>query len=314
MSFNRIAVYGHRGWGSARIVEALIASGAPITVLYRPGSDVSSIPADIAKVEVDVYDEEALVDALQDIDIVISLVGHEGVQRQHGFVKAIPKTNVKLFSPSDLAARYDEQGLRIGVNKAKDELEQAAKAAGISTTVVLIGNFAEFALNTLGMGVDVPGNKILYSGGSADEKVNLCTASSTRDYVAAAYVSIFTKRPIAETENRAITLTELTPTGREVAEALKKKHGASPKVSTHSLERVTSGVEDGLSSGSLFTLSWYCRKIWATGEQAKMVGTDHWEIEGYTKSTLDDLIVGGKLENYRELPPQVREYFDKNFV
>lgn len=77
-----------------------------------------------------------------------SLVGHEGVRRQHGFVKAIPKTNVKLFSPSDLAARYDEQGLRIGVNKEKDEVEKAAKAAGIPTTVVLVGNFAEFALNT----------------------------------------------------------------------------------------------------------------------------------------------------------------------
>lgn len=71
MAFNRIAVYGHRGWGSSRIVEALIASGAPITVLYRPGSDVSSIPADVVKVEVDVNDEKAVVDALKDIDIVM---------------------------------------------------------------------------------------------------------------------------------------------------------------------------------------------------------------------------------------------------
>lgn len=70
------------------------------------------------------------------------------MQRQHAFVKAIPKTNVKLFSPSDLAARYDEQGLKIGVNGAKDEVEKAANAAGIATTVVLLGNFIEFALNT----------------------------------------------------------------------------------------------------------------------------------------------------------------------
>lgn len=71
MTLNRIAVYGHRGWGSSRIVEALIASGAPIKVLYRPGSDVSSLPASTAKVEVDVNDEKALVEALRDIEIVM---------------------------------------------------------------------------------------------------------------------------------------------------------------------------------------------------------------------------------------------------
>ncbi|KAJ0277615.1 hypothetical protein CBS470a_010185 [Colletotrichum nupharicola] len=227
-SFNRIAVYGHRGWGSSRIVKALIASGAPVRVLTRPGSDVSSLPDDVEKVEVDVKDEERLVGALKDIDIVISLVGHEGVQRQHGFVKAIPKTNVKLFSPSDLAARYDEQGMRIAVNRYKDEVERAAKAAGIPTTVVLVGNFAEFALNTL-------------------------------------------------------------------------------------VEKINREIEDGLASGSLFTLSWYCRKIWGTGQQAQMVGTDLWEVEGYKKGTLKDLIVDGKLEHYREMPPQVREYFDSCF-
>ncbi|KAF4811042.1 Eugenol synthase 1 [Colletotrichum siamense] len=308
-SFNRIAVYGHRGWGSSRIVKALIASGAPVRVLTRPGSDVSSLPDDVEKVEVDVNDEERLVSALKDIDIVISLVGHEGVQRQHGFVKAIPKTNVKLFSPSDLAARYDEQGMRIAVNKNKDEVERAAKAAGIPTTVVLVGNFAEFALNTLGMGVDIPGNRLINSANSAEAKVNLCT----RNYVAAAYVSIFTKTPIAQIQNRAIALTELSPTGGDVANALKERNGKAPQISNHSLEKIDGEIEDGLASGSLFTLSWYCRKIWGTGQQAQMVGTDLWEVEGYKKATLKDLIVEEKLEYYREIPPQVGEYFDSCF-
>ena len=78
-----------------------------------------------------------------------SLVGHEGVTRQQAIVKAIPDTNVQLFSPSDLAARYDDQGLQIPVNKNKNDVEVAAKAAGIATTVVLTGNFVEFALNTM---------------------------------------------------------------------------------------------------------------------------------------------------------------------
>lgn len=76
------------------------------------------------------------------------MVGHGGVTLQHALVKAIPKTKVQLFVPSDLAARYDEQGLRVPVNRAKLEVENAAREAGIPVTVVLPGNFVEFALNT----------------------------------------------------------------------------------------------------------------------------------------------------------------------
>ena len=71
MAFNRIAVYGHRGFVGSRVVAALIASGAPITVLHRPSSDTSNLPDHVRKIEVDVLDEDALVGALQDIDIVM---------------------------------------------------------------------------------------------------------------------------------------------------------------------------------------------------------------------------------------------------
>jgi hypothetical protein len=62
-------------------------------------------------------------------------------------VKAIPRTNVKLFVPSDIAHRVDEQGLLIPVNKAKFEVEEAAKQARIPTTVVLPVFFTESAIS-----------------------------------------------------------------------------------------------------------------------------------------------------------------------
>lgn len=77
-----------------------------------------------------------------------SLVGHSGVTLQHHFIKAIPETEVKLFSPSDLAGRYDYQGNCIPVNNQKQEVEAAARSAGIPITIVLPGNFAEYALAT----------------------------------------------------------------------------------------------------------------------------------------------------------------------
>ncbi|ETS75035.1 hypothetical protein PFICI_13519 [Pestalotiopsis fici W106-1] len=307
--YNRIAVYGHRGWVSSAIVDNLAISGASVTVLYRPGSDVSGLAGATKKIELDLEDEEALVAALQDIDIVISLVGHEGVSRQHAFIKAIPKTNVKLFVPSDLAARYEEQGLRIGVNAAKEAIELAAKRASIPMTIVLPGNFAEFALGTLAMGVDYKGNRLIYTGESADKPLNLCT----RHHVAAAYASIFATTPIEKLQNRVIALSELRPTGKAVALALEKRHGKAPKIVAQSLEKINDQVEEALRVGSPFALAWYCRKIWGTGQQAEMIGNDIWEVPGYSPASLEDLVVEGKLEPYRGMPPQVVEFFSKTF-
>ncbi|GAQ43503.1 hypothetical protein AtubIFM56815_011052 [Aspergillus tubingensis] len=307
MAFNRIAVYGHRGFVGSRVVPALIASGAPITVLHRPSSDTSNLPEHVRKIEVDVLDEDALVDALQDIDIVISLVGDEGTDRQYGFVKAIPRTNVQLFSPSDFCLRYCEQGMRMPSMKAKAKVEKASKDAGIPTTVIHVGNFAEFTLSTTAVGVDLRNNIMVYTGNSASERVTMCT----KDYVAAAYVDIFTTRPIHTIQNRTITLSELAPTGMEIAAIMKRKNGREPSIATRSLEEINQRIEDSLSKESNLAVPAYCRKMWGTGEMMKMLPDDLWEVEGYKKASLEDLVIGGKLESYRTLPDHVLEYLSK---
>lgn len=114
---------------------------------------------------------------------------------------------MQLFVPSDLAFRCDEQGLGIPVNKAKDEIERAAKEAGIAICVLLPGVFAESGLNTgyvyrlhshfcllswvfyFGgrrktlntdaeccgrlLGVDVVNNRIVFSGDSKKQVLNI---------------------------------------------------------------------------------------------------------------------------------------------
>ncbi|KAI3058766.1 hypothetical protein CBS147353_10659 [Aspergillus niger] len=310
MAFNRIAVYGHRGWASSAIVAALIATGAPVKVLYRPGSDVSALPDSVAKVAVNLESDgenETLIAALQDIDIVISLVGHGGVTLQHALVKAIPRTKVKLFVPSDLAARYDEQGLRVPVNRAKLEVENAARAAGIPVTVVLPGNFAEFALNTPAMGVDRRNNRVLFIGNSEHEALNLCT----RPYVAAAYASLFASTSLDHLCNRSIALSELRATGAEIAQCLTEQHGGSlTRTGYESLESINQVVEEALATGSPFALAFYCRKIWASGEQCGMVRHDAWDVRGYKKATLRGLLAQGELGEYRQLPPAVLGFFE----
>ncbi|KAI3328264.1 hypothetical protein F4824DRAFT_506747 [Ustulina deusta] len=49
MSFNRIAIYGHRGWVGSPVLRALAAAGAPIEVPHRAGSDISTLPAGVVR-------------------------------------------------------------------------------------------------------------------------------------------------------------------------------------------------------------------------------------------------------------------------
>ncbi|KAJ5681389.1 NmrA-like family protein [Penicillium maclennaniae] len=309
MTYNRIAIYGHRGWASSAIFAALVQSGAPVKVLYRPSSDVSDLPEGVKSVAVDVEDQQAVEAALQDVDIVISLVGQEGVPRQHGLVKAIPQTTVKLFVPSDLAFRCDEQGLRVPINQQKFEVEQAAKKAGIATTIILPGLFAESFLNTGMLGVDVLNNRIVFSGDSEHQIVNICT----REYVAAAYAAIFATTPISELENKVFGLSEIQATGSDVANALVKRYNTAPTIFRHSLEEVARQMQDRLEKGQPLANAWYCRRIWGAGKIQELIGSDVWEIKGYKKKRLEELIINDDLVAYREGSPAFMAAVDKMF-
>ncbi|KAL1795570.1 hypothetical protein ACET3X_005794 [Alternaria dauci] len=242
----------------------------------------------VTRIEVDVLDQHALIAALQGIDIVISLVGDEGVSREFGFIQAIPGIDAKLFVPSDLGLRYGKDGMAIPLIKKKEQVQEAARQAGIPLTVILIANFAGFTLGSIQLTLEY-------------QLTRLCTYS-TVEYVAAAYVSIFTTTPIAEISNRAIDLVELAPTGAEIAAALKEKHGKEPKIFQQSTERVMKEFSDRLNSDlSALAPAWYYRKLWGTGELTSLLGSDIWDLPWYKKATLKDLIVDGKVGQYRDL-------------
>ena len=171
MSFNRIAIYGHRGWASSVITKALIASKAPVKILHRPASDISQLPDSIEKVEVDVEDTPQLINALKDVDILMyvpdlpsrggsvyqrtftdrcsSLVGQPAIASQFAMLKAIPHTQVKLFVPSELGSNLTPVQSKIGPLNSKDAVSRAAKKAGIPTTLIWPGSLVESTFATL---------------------------------------------------------------------------------------------------------------------------------------------------------------------
>lgn len=124
--------------------------------------------------------------------------------------------------------------------------------------------------------------------------------------MAAAYASIFASTKVDELKNRVIGLSELQPTGNEVLEALSKKFNTPPATGLVPTTLVSQQIGQLLEEGNPLALPYYCRKIWGTGQQIAMVGSDIWEVAGYSKSTLTELIVDGKLGEYRGMPPAVR--------
>ncbi|KAJ5730907.1 uncharacterized protein N7483_005415 [Penicillium malachiteum] len=284
-------------------------SSAPIRVLYRPGSDISNVPSHVEKVEVDLEDQDAVRKSLQDIDILISLVGQSGVKLQHAFVEALPHTSVKLFVPSNLAFRCDEQGLRVPVNREKNKVEKAASAAGIPMTIVLPGLFAESALNAPLLGIDLIKNCVAFPGDGEHQKMNICT----RQYIAASYASIFARTPVSELQGRVISLSEIQPTGTEIASALEARNGSSPQIFHHTLEQVDNHNQKTLDEGAPLTLVWYGRRVWGAGGYEAAIGNDIWEVEGYKKKTLNELFSNGGLEPYRDFPAELLELLEKTF-
>lgn len=80
------------------------------------------------------------------------------------------------------------------------------------------------------------------------------------------------------------------------------KYGKMPEIA----RRPLASTDDAIASGHPFALAAYCRKLWATGQITSMLG-ELYEVKGYQKKTLQQLVVDGELEPYKELPSFVTE-------
>ena len=73
----------------------------------------------------------------------------------------------------------------------------------------------------------------------------------------------------------------------------------------HSLDKADKEMETCLQQGSPLAMSWYIRKTWGEGKLVLALGEDIWDVEGFEKATLNQLLIEGKMKPYRNVPPQV---------
>jgi hypothetical protein len=99
----------------------------------------------------------------------------------------------------------------------------------------------------------------------------------------------------------------MKPTGVEIASAFEKYHGQAPTIRKVSLDTVQSKFEAALQQpGSMFALPFFLRKIWGNGKQIKwMEELEEWKVKGYRKLNIEELVVSGKLQAYKQPPAHI---------
>jgi hypothetical protein len=120
--------------------------------------------------------------------------------------------------------------------------------------------------------------------------------NSTKPYVAACITALLSTKSISDLAGRSIGLRELAPTGADIQAALSKLHG-SPAKTAHAANE--DSVEN-IKNQHPFSLMDLVKLKWSRGEHS--VGNDMFELQGYEKATLEDLIVGKQLGVYRDVP------------
>lgn len=184
-----IVLAGGTGNLGGRIAQALVARGAHVRALVRPGS-ASAVLRDtgIEVVPVDFSDAEAMRAACEGGDCVVSaLNGLEDVTvtAQGQLLDAAVAAGVPRFIPSDFSIDYTL--LRPGENRNFDlrrRFRARLDAAPIAATSIFNGAFAEL-LNGQAPIVLRKIRRVLYWG-SADTRFDVTTMDDTAAFTAAA--------------------------------------------------------------------------------------------------------------------------------
>lgn len=158
---SKILVIGGTGYIGKFVVEASAKEGHPTYALVR--NETLSNPAKasvldnfktlgVNLVSGDLNDHESLVEAIKQVDVVISTVGGFQLADQVKIIDAIKEAgNVKRFLPSEFGIDVDRTSAvepAKSIFAIKSQIRREVEAAGIPYTYVSSNNFAGYFLPT----------------------------------------------------------------------------------------------------------------------------------------------------------------------
>ncbi|XP_048132239.1 phenylcoumaran benzylic ether reductase POP1-like isoform X3 [Rhodamnia argentea] len=159
---SKVLVIGGTGYMGKFIVEASANSGHPTFALVREST--LSNPAKVKIVEGfkslgvhlvhgDIFDQESLLNAIKQVDVVISAVARAQLEDQDKIVAAIKAAgNIKRFLPSEFGTDVDRVHAVEPAKTAfaiKAKIRRLVEAEGIPHTYVVCNFFAGYFLPTL---------------------------------------------------------------------------------------------------------------------------------------------------------------------
>lgn len=158
----KVLIIGGTGYIGKFIVQASAKAGHPTYALIRKSSLASPAKYRIINhfkslgvnfLFGDLFDNESLVKAIKQVDVVISTLGGHMVPHQHKVLSAIKQAgNVKRFFPSEFgndADHIDAVEPAKSMYAAKAEFRRAVEAEGIPHTFVVCNFFDGYFLSNL---------------------------------------------------------------------------------------------------------------------------------------------------------------------
>ncbi|KAK2631757.1 hypothetical protein EUGRSUZ_L02476 [Eucalyptus grandis] len=159
---SKVLVIGGTGYIGKFIVEASAKSGRPTFALVRESTLSNPAKAKIVEgfeslgvtlVHGDIYDQESLLNAIKQVDVVISAVGRAQIEGQDRIVAAIKAAgNIKRFLPSEFGNDVDRVHAVEPAKSAfaiKTKIRRLVEAEEIPYTYVSSNFFAGYFLPTL---------------------------------------------------------------------------------------------------------------------------------------------------------------------
>ncbi|KAF8027289.1 hypothetical protein BT93_E0254 [Corymbia citriodora subsp. variegata] len=159
---SKVLVIGATGYIGKFIVEASAKSGHPTFALLRESAVSDPAKAGIVEgfkslgvnlLHGDIYNQESLLSAIRQVDVVISAVGRAQLEDQDRIVAAIKAAgNIKRFLPSEFGNDADRahavEPAKTGY-AIKAKIRRLVEAEGIPYTYVSSNSFAGYSLRTL---------------------------------------------------------------------------------------------------------------------------------------------------------------------
>ena len=105
MTFQSVAIVGATGTLGRPISQAIVNKGFKVKILTRNTKDAKSkidVKADF--IEVDYKNKESLVNALKDVEVIISAIAGPALNDQLLLIEAAKEAGVRRFYPSEFGA------------------------------------------------------------------------------------------------------------------------------------------------------------------------------------------------------------------